>query len=97
MESSVATNAAGINTASLVISDEGNGGARGNMTKLGTKNTASQRESKETAGVKHVAMTRSMNLDKRSNRNRLTTPSIRSMAASGAGKENCRAASDLPT
>lgn len=68
-------------------SAEGSGGARGNMTRLGTKKTESQRVRKVTPGVNKVVIDLSTVVEKLKKRRREMREKKRSMAARGAGKE----------
>lgn len=78
-------------------SEAGNAGAKGSMTRLGTKNTASQRVRNLTPGVNKAEVVLSTGADKL--RKRRVDMRVRrmSIAARGAGKEIDKARSRLLT
>lgn len=68
-------------------SAEGRAGARGNMTRLGTKKTASQRVRKATPGVNNTAVDLSTVGERLRKRRMEMREKMMSMAARGGGKE----------
>lgn len=66
-------------------SARGRGGARGSITRFGTKNTASQRVRKERPGLKRTLLLRSTNFDWPTVRREVMSTSRNNMAANGGG------------